>query len=159
MNKYSSHTVAFHRARIIAGTILAAALLFVLLFARATMAPKRGAAVIDLSSYKLEVSDTTASRQQGLSGRDALGSFDGMLFVFGARGLYPFWMKETKFPLDIIWLDGGVVVDVATLQPPSEEKFPATHVPTHMADKVLELEAGKADELGIKNGAYVILPR
>lgn len=150
MNKNPSHKVAFHRARIIAGIILAVALLFVLLFARATMAPKRGTAVIDLSSYKLEVADTTASRRQGLSDRDALEPFDGMLFVFGARGLYPFWMKEMKFPIDIIWLDGGVVVDVATLQPPGEGKSPATHIPTHMADKVLELETGKANELGIK---------
>ncbi len=159
MKKYTDHAVAFHRARIIAGIILAVALLFVLLFARASMAPKRGTTVVDLSSYRLEFADTTESRRQGLSGRDTLEPFDGMLFVFGSRGLYPFWMKEMKFPIDIIWLDGGIVVDIASLQSPSEGKSPATHIPAHMADKVLELQAGKASALGIHNGAYIILPR
>lgn len=150
--------IAFHRARMAAGIVLAIALIFVLLFARATMTPKPTNSIIDLSGMKFEISDTSESRRQGLSGRDSLKPYVGMLFIFGSRGIYPFWMKDMKFPLDIVWLDRGVVVDMVTLQHPNEGSAPAAHVPVHLSDMVLELPAGGADDLGIRKGAYVILP-
>ena len=74
--------------------------------------------VVDLTSLRLEVADTDASRTLGLSGRDSLDSGAGMLFTFDAPGIYPFWMKDMKFPLDMVWIDSGKVVDVVTLRPP-----------------------------------------
>jgi hypothetical protein len=108
---------------------------------------------------RLEVADTDASRMHGLSGRESLEPNAGMLFVFGHRGIYPFWMKGMKFPLDIVWIDDGKVVDVETLEPPSPYlNIPPNHIPRGMADLVLEVNAGKAAELGLAKGAYVILP-
>ena len=52
-----------------------------------------------------EVADTDASRQQGLMFRENLPEGQGMLFVFGTEGRYGFWMKNMKFPIDIIWID------------------------------------------------------
>jgi len=116
--------------------------------------------VVDLTSLRLEIADTDATRVQGLSGRDSLDSDAGMLFVFDAPSIYPFWMKEMKFPLDMIWIDGGKVVDVATLRPPVPgELIPPSHIPVASADLVLEINAGKAADLGLVKGAYVILPR
>jgi len=78
------------------------------------------------------------------------------VFVFTQPSIYPFWMKEMKFPLDLIWLRDGVVVDVVELSPPNRLSYPATHTPTQTADMVLELTAGGAERYGISEG--VLLP-
>lgn len=53
----------------------------------------------------IEIADTDAKREQGLSGREGLGENEGMLFVFEKEGNYGFWMKDMKFAIDIAWLD------------------------------------------------------
>lgn len=112
--------------------------------------------VVDLTDWRLEIADTDEERQQGLSGRDGLAPKTGMLFQFGKPGIYPFWMKDMKFALDIVWLDGDEVVEVATLKPPQETGFiPAVHIPTHRADTVLEINAGEAERLGLIKGNRV----
>ncbi len=115
--------------------------------------------VINNALIKVEVADTQAKRKSGLGGREKLASDEGMLFVFDGSGKHPFWMKGMKFPLDIIWLDRGEVVDIATLFPPTKETpEPKIHASTQVADRVLELNAGMADELGIKPGLRLVLP-
>ena len=52
-----------------------------------------------------EVVDTDAARQLGLMFRENLPEGRGMLFVFEDEGRYGFWMKNMKFPIDIIWID------------------------------------------------------
>ena len=42
---------------------------------------------------------------KGLSIKNALNDSDGMLFLFDTPGDYSFWMKDMKFPIDIIWID------------------------------------------------------
>lgn len=58
----------------------------------------------------LLVADTDATRRTGLSGRDALGAYDGMLFVFDRSGPYRFWMKDTTVPLDLVPIAGDGVL-------------------------------------------------
>jgi uncharacterized membrane protein (UPF0127 family) len=114
---------------------------------------------VDLSGFRLEIADTDEARRVGLGGHAPLHLDEGMLFVFGSDGIHPFWMKGMTFPLDIIWLDDGKVVDMATLPAPtSEDSIPAIHAPTAKADMVLELNAGRAKQLGLEPGAKVILP-
>ncbi|MFH1973125.1 MAG: DUF192 domain-containing protein [Patescibacteria group bacterium] len=116
--------------------------------------------IADVTSLRMEIADTDASRMRGLSGRTSLAPEAAMLFVFGERGIYPFWMKEMRFPIDIVWIDGDTVVDVTTLQPPEEGmNVPSNHIPFAMADRVLEVNAGLAESLGLTKGATVVLPR
>jgi hypothetical protein len=70
-------------------------------------------------SVTAEVADDEASRTRGLSGRDRLDPDAGMLFLL--PGDSPsFWMKGMRFPIDIVWIKGGRVVDVtAGVQPPA----------------------------------------
>jgi len=114
---------------------------------------------VDLSGFRLEIADTDDARRVGLGGHAPLHLDEGMLFVFTSDGIYPFWMNGMTFPLDIIWLDDGKVVDVATLAAPKTgDLVPAAHAPTVKADMVLELNAGRAKQLGVEPGSIVILP-
>lgn len=47
------------------------------------------------------VADEDGEREQGLRGVAALGSFDGMLFVYGSDGRREFTMAGTRLALDI----------------------------------------------------------
>jgi len=51
-----------------------------------------------------EIAKTEEERARGLMFRDRLGENEGMLFIFEEPDFYSFWMKNMKFPIDIIWL-------------------------------------------------------
>lgn len=107
--------------------------------------------LLDGTVIHAEVADTPAERSRGLSRRDNLTANTGMLFLFSSADTYSFWMKDTRIPLDIIWLKNKHVVDVATLQPESNGAVPQ-HTPAESADAVLELTAGQAAEHSITKG-------
>jgi hypothetical protein len=77
----------------------------------------------------------------------------GMLFLLGP-GMHTFWMKDMRFPLDIIWIRDGVAVEIAANMPAptSSIGLPAIHEPLVEADAVLEINAGQAKALGIEVG-------
>src|SRR5664279_2881599 len=60
---------------------------------------------IGQSTINIEIADTEAERTLGLGNRSTLPENNGMLFVFDKPGNYGFWMKDTNFPLDFIWID------------------------------------------------------
>lgn len=69
-------------------------------------------------TFSLEVARTPAQQSRGLMYRSNLCPSCGMLFIFNQEGIYPFWMKNTPLPLDIIWLSqNGTVVDIKNGQP------------------------------------------
>ncbi|HRN96003.1 MAG TPA: DUF192 domain-containing protein [Candidatus Levybacteria bacterium] len=61
---------------------------------------------------RLIIAKDEKSRMEGLSNRRSLNEKTGMLFVFEEKKPYGFWMKNMNFPLDIIYLDDGKVVDI-----------------------------------------------
>lgn len=151
-----------HHHRAIAGSAILTAFLLITAFwvwSRVPAAISVERRVVDLTSFRLEIADTNETRQHGLSGHEPLKLEEGMLFNFPEARIYPFWMKEMRFDLDIVWIRQGQVVEVATLLAPDpEDLVPATHVPTQKADQVLEINAGRAKQLGLEPGAIVVLP-
>ena len=103
-----------------------------------------------------EVADTNTLQIKGLSNRDNLDDNAGMLFVFNKPGIYPIWMKEMKFPLDVIWINDGKIVEMATLQIPSDKNIPQ-HIPSAISQQVLELNVGFIDQNKVKIGDPVII--
>jgi uncharacterized protein len=106
-------------------------------------------------TFTLEVADTDAKRERGLMNRDTLAADRGMLFVFDSAGRFAFWMKNTKIPLDLVFLDGsGKVVGIYALKP-NDETPVACDTDSLFA---IELPAGTAKTLDLKTGDTVSLP-
>lgn len=105
---------------------------------------------------QVEVASTAQTREKGLSGRDRLEPGQGMLFVFMQPAVYTFWMKDMKFPIDILWINGQELVDITTDVPLPEpgEALPQ-YFPQSPADKVLEVPAGFARTNGLRTGMTV----
>ncbi len=104
-----------------------------------------------------EVAQSPKAWQKGLSGRQDLPEGRGMLFIFPESSRRGFWMKEMNFPIDIIWIDQGKVVDIAPRVPPSTEDNPPVYYPRLPANVVLEVMAGFSEKYGVKIGDTVTL--
>lgn len=109
--------------------------------------------------FDVWIAQTPQSRMLGLSHQTSLGEKQGMLFVFDAPGIYPFWMKDTKIPLDIIWIsEDKKIVDIATLAAPTDAtQAPLVYGPKTQARYVLEINAGLSEQFGINIGDAVVI--
>ena len=99
--------------------------------------------------FKLEVADTLAKKQKGLADRESMPQNYGMIFIFEKKGIYSFWMKEMRFPLDFLWIDGDKIVEITRNVPvPSDEDF-LIYQPQVPVNKVIELNAGMAAAISL----------
>jgi uncharacterized protein len=92
--------------------------------------------------------------QKGLGKRNELCQSCAMLFQFSQPGKRSFWMKDMRFPLDIIWASNGKIVHI---EKNVSEDFSGIFSPQVLADQVLEINAGLSDKLGIEIGDNVQL--
>lgn len=106
--------------------------------------------------FKTEVAETMGQKAKGLSYRDGLGKDGAMYFDFGKEDKYGFWMMGMRFPIDIIWIKNNVVVGIEKNVPApiagTPENALKLYYPPEPVDRVLEINAGLSDELGIKIG-------
>ncbi len=118
-----------------------------------TVKEKPNKVVLGGKEFRVEVANTMISRAKGLSGHAPLTDNEGMLFLFGESGNYGFWMKDMKFPIDIIWIDGNKITTIAPGVTPNT--YPSSFYPDLPSDKVLEINAGTVQNLGVKVGDEV----
>lgn len=116
-------------------------------------------AVIQIAGQeiKVELAQTPRAWAKGLSGRKNLDEKAGMFFVYPEPSRRGFWMKEMNFPLDIIWINEGQVVDIAPNVPPASDSNPPLYYPRLPAQGVLEVKAGFSEKYGLKIGDRVEL--
>ncbi len=96
-------------------------------------------------SVTAELAETILERTQGLSGRDSLDDDAGMLFLFDTLERHTMWMKGMKFPIDIVWIKNGKIIDIAEGAKPEPDvpgEFLTRYAPDIPAELVLELPAG-----------------
>jgi uncharacterized protein len=106
--------------------------------------------------FMVEIADDDAERQRGLMEREPLADDRGMLFQFPDVAERGFWMRNTPSPLDIIYIDPhGRIVSIAKNATPYSEAIIPSDGP---ASGVLELRAGRADEIGARAGDRVRHP-
>jgi len=129
--------------------------------AQASVHPVSGLEVIPLTvvslgkthRFRVEVARTPEEQAQGLMFRTAMGPDEGMLFPYDQPRVLSFWMKNTVLSLDLIFIGPDRrVVNVAANAVPYSEASILSDAP---AIATLELNAGRAAELGIVAGARV----
>lgn len=114
-----------------------------------------GGSWVELKGQKftVEIADTPDKRALGLMFRDELPADHGMLFIFDQEAPLSFWMKNTRIPLDIMYFDSRLVlVSVSENTPPCRMRLCPGYPSEGPAQYVLELNAGKASELGLQTG-------
>ena len=116
--------------------------------------------VVGGTAFQVELANTAVRRARGLSGRETLAENDGMFFLFGHAGSYGFWMKDMKFPIDIVWIRGNRIAGFAeNVKPEPEKSFLGltTYYPPMAVDRVLEINAGLVKRYKLKAGDAVSL--
>ncbi len=128
------------------------------------------------------VSDTESHRFKGLSDREDLSDYDGMLFLFNNTSQHAMVMRKMNFPIDIVWIkiivkDGddcelskfslrkfasgiymgctGEIIDIAPnvqTEPDKQEMQLNPYFSRESSNVVLELPAGFALENGLRIG-------
>jgi len=106
-------------------------------------------------TFTVSIASTIQEQEKGLSGRTSLPQNQGMYFPFSSSGFYAFWMKEMKFPLDIIFINNGKVVTVYKDLQPARSDNPPIYKPYQPANAVLEINAGLASKYTISDGDTV----
>lgn len=116
-------------------------------------------ATINNHSFNLEITKTQQEKEIGLSAKKKLEQNAGMLFLFEKPGSYPFWMKNMKFPIDIIFIRNGRIVTIhKNVKPPkNSNENPPTYNSTEPANTVLEINADLSEKYNFKVGDVVRL--
>lgn len=109
-----------------------------------------------IHKIRAEVAADPQSRSKGLMFRERLGPNEGMLFVFEAPSPQCFWMKNTKIPLSIAFIDDtGSIVNIADMKPFDE----SSHCSAKEVRFALEMEQGWFAKRGLKAGSTLTSER
>ncbi len=128
-------------------------LLALLLAAAPALAQQAAPRTVELAAgmhlIRAELADSDATRSLGLMHRPSLAPNGGMLFVFGAPGMYCMWMKNTPLPLSVAFIDeAGAIVNIEDMQPHTER----SHCAKRPVPYALEMRQGWFGERGIRAG-------
>ena len=124
-----------------------------------------GVEVVEIKGQKffLELVADDTSRMQGLGGRQFIADDGGMLFAFSSPARLNFVMRDCYVPIDVIFMDQFGSVTAVHTMPPEEpqqegesdyayEQRLARYPSRLLAQFAIELQGGKAAELGVKPG-------
>lgn len=106
---------------------------------------------INNRTLSVGLAETPDEQTQGLGGRDSLAPNTGMFFVFNSPGFYGIWMKDMKFPIDIIWFDENLRV-IRSEERVATSTYPKVFYPQAPARYILETTPGFVDENNIVQG-------
>lgn len=103
--------------------------------------------------FRVEVAQSEEEQAKGLMFRTAMGADEGMIFPMNPPRGAAFWMKNTVIPLDIVFIGADHrVLNIAANAVP----YDLTPLPSAgRAAGVLELNGGRAAEIGLKAGDKV----
>lgn len=106
-----------------------------------------------LKKIDIEIADTNNKKAIGLMNRSSMEENQGMLFVFENDNTSGFYMKDTRIPLDIIFIDkDSTAITVSTREAFDETPKGASRPYRY----VLEINAGLAEKWGIEEGVTKI---
>jgi len=107
-------------------------------------------------NFTLEAAVTDQEHEVGLMFRDSMPADHGMIFVFDRAEVQNFWMKNTRLPLDIIYVGSdGTIVAIRQMQP-FDLRSTSSDRPAQYA---IELNQGAAAACGAKEGDKLTIPQ
>ncbi len=106
---------------------------------------------------RVEIANSDDERTRGLSGRNGIEGVNGLLFIFPENGYHGIWMKDMKFPIDIIWIGEDLTISEITKNV-SPDTYPEVFRPKNAVRYILETETHYADTFGVRVGQKVVLP-
>ncbi len=109
------------------------------------------------ASFEVELAETPYETQTGLMYRASMEESQGMLFIFPDVTVHSFYMKNTEFSLDIIFIDENLnIVSFQKNAKPFDENGLSSIFPIKY---VLEINAGLSDRLGLAVGDRISYTR
>lgn len=111
-----------------------------------------------LKRIDIEIADNENKRARGLMDRSSMEENTGMLFIFNDNEVRPhtFYMKNTRFPLDIMYFDADSVLinKAVNARPGAEAEINGGTVAGAASDSkfVVEINGGLAQEWGLEDG-------
>lgn len=110
-----------------------------------------------LTKLDIEIAETDYETQTGLMYRKGMEQNQGMLFVFPDEAVHSFYMKNTEFPLDILYIDEDFkIANMQENAAPLNEGSLSSEVPVQY---VLEVNAGYAERQGVTVGDSISYTR
>ena len=101
----------------------------------------------------VEVARNKSERSLGLMNRTSLQESRGMLFVYPAPAYFCMWMKNTKIPLSVAFIDAqGQVINIEDMAPQTE----TNHCTARNATYALEANRGWFARHGVSAGSQVL---
>ncbi len=105
----------------------------------------------------VEVVETAQERQRGLMFRASLKASHGMWFIFPEDEFRAFWMKNVRFPIDIIFIDKDFYIrKIWNSVPPCYAEPCERYESGFKARYVLEAPAGFCERNGVNEKQRVI---
>ncbi|QLE46175.1 DUF192 domain-containing protein (plasmid) [Nostoc sp. C052] len=103
-------------------------------------------------TIQLELADDRKKYAHGLKFRDSIPENHGMLFVLKKPEKVKLWMQDTYIPLDMIFLQDGVIKSIVEAAPPCKTKTCPKYDSIYPVNQVIELPANSTKTLNLKVG-------
>ncbi|MFS4467162.1 DUF192 domain-containing protein [Maribacter sp. 2210JD10-5] len=110
-----------------------------------------------IAQFDIEIAETDYETQTGLMYRKGMETDQGMLFIFPDVAMHSFYMKNTLFPLDIVYIDEHQkIVSFQENAEPFNENGLSSKVPVKY---VLEINAGLVEKWSLEIGDTIAFER
>ncbi|MBW4636192.1 MAG: DUF192 domain-containing protein [Iphinoe sp. HA4291-MV1] len=110
---------------------------------------------INNHTIEMEVAQQPHELAKGLKFRSALPSNRGMLFVPEKPQRIKLWMKDMRFPIDMVFVRNGTVVSIVENAPPCKQQPCPLYDSIKDVDKVIELPAHTIGKINLKTGSAI----
>ena len=103
--------------------------------------------------YYVEIADEPAEQARGLMFRNEIGANEGMFFIWRQPAPRAFWMRNTRIPLDIVYIGPDLeIVGWSLSTPPCRTRRCPSYPSGAPTQYVLEVNAGEMERLGVEIG-------
>ena len=111
----------------------------------------------DNNCILLELAKTKEELSNGLMFREKLDENAGMLFDYGSPKYVNIWMLNTLIPLDIIFINNGIILKIIEHAQPCKALPCKIYNSEYPVNKVLEINSGKSKKMNLKIGQKLFL--